>query len=30
MFCNIFSKIFSKKEKNVDKIEEKKIEEKDQ
>ena len=27
MFCNIFSKLFGKKEKNVDKIEDKKIEE---
>lgn len=27
MFCNIFSKLFGKKEKNVEKIEDKKIEE---
>jgi hypothetical protein len=27
MFCNIFSKLFGKKEKNVDKIEDKKLEE---
>jgi hypothetical protein len=27
MFCNVFSKLFGKKEKNVDKIEDKKIEE---
>jgi hypothetical protein len=27
MFCNLFSKLFGKKEKNVDKIEDKKIKE---
>jgi hypothetical protein len=27
MFCNIFSKLFGKKEKGVDKIEDKKLEE---
>ena len=27
MFCNIFSKLFGKKEKNVEKIEDKKLEE---
>ena len=27
MFCNIFSKLFGKKEKNADKIEDKKLEE---
>ena len=27
MFCNIFNKLFGKKEKNVDKIEDKRLEE---